>query len=143
MILYTKSHMVPFQIDDSQHERVLKYTWHFQRYIRAGINGKIVRLHNFLFGKVPEGLEWDHIDRDPLNNKRSNLRLVRHSENMRNKKVPKNNKSGTKGVHWEKSYGNWRAMIKKDGKMYHIGCYKNLDDAISARKLKEIELFGG
>jgi len=37
-------------------------------------------------GKIPKGLEIDHIDHDKHNNKLSNLRLVTHSENCLNKK---------------------------------------------------------
>ena len=40
----------------------------------------------------------DHIDGDPSNNKRENLRLVSHQENMKNKAINKNNKTGINGV---------------------------------------------
>lgn len=37
-------------------------------------------------GKIPANLEIDHKDRNKHNNKLSNLRLVTHSENMKNRK---------------------------------------------------------
>lgn len=40
-------------------------------------------------GRIPTNLEIDHIDRNKHNNKLSNLRLVTHSENMKNRKPKK------------------------------------------------------
>jgi hypothetical protein len=42
-------------------------------------------MHNFIFGEVPEGYTVDHIDRNGLNNQKSNLRLATKSEQERNK----------------------------------------------------------
>ena len=59
--------------------------------IRPRINGKYVQMYvsrvvyAFLHGSIPEGLEIDHIDRNPANNKPSNLRAVTHYENMQNR----------------------------------------------------------
>ena len=36
------------------------------------------------YGKIPEGYEIDHIDRNPSNNALNNLRLVTPSENAKN-----------------------------------------------------------
>ncbi len=46
-------------------------------------NGIKIRLHNYLMGRK-EGLEIDHINRNKLNNQRSNLRFVTHRENIMN-----------------------------------------------------------
>jgi len=130
---------IEFLIDPHNFEQVSKHTWHFQRYIRTTINGRIIRLHNFLFGYAPKNLEWDHIDRDTRNNCQENLHLVTHSQNMRNKSVPRNNKSGTKGVCWHIHARKWIAQIKLDGKIKHLGYFINLQDAINIRKLAEVK----
>jgi hypothetical protein len=126
-----------FIVDIEFVDLVAKYTWHFQRYPRTTINGKIIRLHNLLFGKAPKGLEWDHIDQDTLNNCRNNLRLVNHSEQMRNKRTPKNNTSGVKGVYWHKSECKWIAQLKINNKIKHLGYFKDKNEAIAARQAAE------
>ncbi len=59
------------------------------------MNRYIWELHN---GKIPEGMLIDHIDRNPLNNQLSNLRLATPRENNRNKSKHKDNTSGFRGV---------------------------------------------
>lgn len=49
-------------------------------------------------GKIPKGFMIDHIDGNPANNLISNLRLVNHRQNMLNRKIGKNNKTGVTGV---------------------------------------------
>ena len=127
-----------FVVDDSNSSKVTKYNWHFQRYVRAYVNGKTIRLHNYLFGYAPAGLEWDHIDRDTLNNKQRNLRLVTHRENMKNKRIPANNTSGIKGVCWHKRMGCWIAQYKLNGKIKHLGYFEDLDKAAGARRRAEL-----
>lgn len=49
-------------------------------------------------GAIPDAMEIDHADGNGLNNRLSNLRLVDHSENMKNCRLGKNNTSGFRGV---------------------------------------------
>ena len=79
----------------------------------------------------------DHIDGDGLNNIRANIRLVSPLENMRNRKLNKNNSSGVSGVCWAKDSSKWQAQIKLKGKMIYLGQYDNIDCAIAARKAAE------
>lgn len=50
---------------------------------------KTVYVHRLVYeafkGEIPEGMEIDHIDRNKLNNKPDNLRVVTHIENMNNR----------------------------------------------------------
>lgn len=83
----------------------------------------------------------DHIDNDPQNNKIKNLRPVTHSQNMMNRKLNKNNKTGTKGVEITKN-GKYIASITVNKKVIPLGTYLNIEDARNARIQAELEYFG-
>ena len=51
------------------------------------------------------------------------------------------NLSGFRGVYLEPKTGKWRARIKLQGKIYNLGTYTNLEDAIKARRLGEEKYF--
>ncbi len=90
--------------------------------------GKVVRLHRAVMDP-PADLEIDHIDRDPHNNRRSNLRLATRAQNMANL-GPQGGISGYKGVYWKKesrkNRGGWYAQIEHEGKTYGRGTFANV-----------------
>jgi hypothetical protein len=86
--------------------------------------------------------EIDHRDGDKLNNKWMNLREASHGQNHQNIKLPKNNKSGVKGVHWVPDRKAWKASIDSNRKKRNLGLFKNLKDAAIARHNAEIALHG-
>ena len=90
-------------------------------------------------GDWPEN-DIDHIDGNRSNNRISNLRTVTRAENMKNKSMPSNNKSGTIGVCWTTKRGRWLATITVGRKTRRLGEFVNKEDAISARKKAEVEL---
>lgn len=55
--------------------------------------------------------------------------------------ISKSNKSGFKGICWDKSRNKWSADITFKGKRYHLGRFSNLSDAITARKAAEEKYF--
>ena len=93
----------------------------------------------YVYGEMPEG-KLDHKDQDKTNNAISNLRPATNSQNGLNRGLPANNKSGHKGVHWSQNAQKWVAYIKIDRKRRHLGCFDNIEDAISARKAAEESL---
>jgi hypothetical protein len=106
------------------------------------IKGKLHQAHRLAFlymeGKFPDD-QTDHIDGCGTNNKWVNLRKVSGRENKKNARRHSNNTSGTCGVFWDSSKLLWRALIDANRERYHIGYFKNLSDAIKARKSAEIE----
>lgn len=52
-----------------------------------------------------------------------------------------NNASGVRGVYLDRKTGRYRARIEFQGKTYNLGTYRNLQDAIKARKRGEEEYF--
>lgn len=75
----------------------------------------------------------DHIDGNPGNNKIANLRDVSHAENMRNRSLQTNNKSGVTGVAWNKMGRKWEAYIKINGTRRSLGRFKRFEDAVTSR----------
>lgn len=80
-------------------------------------------LERILRRPLKEGEEVDHIDRNPLNNKRANLRLATKSQNRRNCGKRCNNTSGYKGVSFNKRAGKWQAKITFNKKQYNLGYF--------------------
>ena len=85
---------------------------------------------------------YDHIDRNPLNNRKENLRPSTFSENMQNRGVFKNSTSQITGVHHRKQDNMWMAYINKNNKRIYLGYFVNKEDAIIARLRAEIKYFG-
>jgi len=84
-------------------------------YARTGRDKNIKQIHSILY---PQFSEVDHIDRDGLNNLRSNVREGGGRVNAQNKGKQKNNTSGHAGVEWYKPVGNrkgrWKAVWKDE-----------------------------
>ena len=87
----------------------------------------------------------DHIDRKRINNNLSNLRWCTRKENDQNRSKRKNTSSIYKGVHlirnFDKKANKWRAQIRHDGQLIHLGCYTDESDAGRAYDRKASELF--
>lgn len=89
-----------------------------------------------------EELQVDHINHIRDDNKLSNLRLVTNQQNAMNQKIHRNNKSGFKGVSYDKSSKKYRARIMLSGRSIYIGCYQTAEEAAAAYNEKANELFG-
>lgn len=66
---------------------------------------------SYFNGYLSPEFEIDHRDGNPRNNRIENLRLATASQNQHNEKLPKNNKSGVKGISFHKQTGLWRAEV--------------------------------
>jgi hypothetical protein len=87
---------------------------------------RVVLMHREILGlKRGNKLQGDHVNHDTLNNCRSNLRVVTHSENQRNRKK-------AKGYYWNKSQRKYQAQIKGDGKAMYLGLFSSEEDARNA-----------
>lgn len=91
-----------------------------------------------VYGIQPENV--DHIDGNPLNNDPSNLRGADKSQNMTNRALQVNCKSGFTGVDFMMAGSVYRAQIHKNGKKIYLGTFKSIDDAIAARRAAEERL---
>lgn len=93
----------------------------------------LIMMARFLV-KPAQGLQVDHINGDTLDNQKSNLRAVNRVQNLLNRhNIAKNNKTGTTGVFRDKT-GGYVVHYRRR----YIGYFKNLADAVAARKAVEI-----
>lgn len=107
-----------------------KYTYYAESIIYENNIRKRIHLHRYLMD-TPINEVTDHIDGNGTNNKKSNLRNITQSENCLNRKRKHKSKLGITGVYkYKNSY-----MAKFKG--VHIGSYKNIEEAINARKKAE------
>jgi hypothetical protein len=105
--------------------------------ISMGGRGNYMMVHHFVFGAKTY---LDHINGNPLDNRRENLRQSRASENVHNQ-APRN-KLGVRGVYPYGVNGMFRVMISKDRVLYHVGVYDSIEKAAHAYNQKAVELYG-
>lgn len=101
---------------------------------RNGVQ-KIIRMHNIILPHE-EGLFVDHINGNGLDNRRGNLRIVTHAENIQNLRKLSPATSKFRGVH-RNLKGKWVAQIFINGKQKHIGYFLTEKEAVKA--IKEIK----
>lgn len=103
---------------------------------------KYYRAHRLAFiymGKDIDNMEVDHINGKRDDNRSFNLRLVTSSENNKNKRKYKTNKSGFTGVCFNNSKEKWHAQIYIDKKCIHLGYFSDKNSAIIQRKKANIK----
>jgi hypothetical protein len=106
------------------------YLYGFKAGTKAG--GKKLWMHNFIMQPGP-GLEVDHINGNPLDNRRENLRVVTHAENCRNRGKRRGPSSSRYlGVYFTKRDKCWRASIGTNGARIHLGDFHLEEDAAMA-----------
>lgn len=101
---------------------------------------KWLKFENFFqdMGERPEELTLERIN----NNKgyfKGNCKWTTRTEQSRNQRIRKTNKTGTAGVYWRKDIQKYCTQIMVNYKTITIGCFIELQDAITARKNAEIK----
>jgi hypothetical protein len=96
------------------------------------------QLHRLLLVLTDPKIITDHINGNPLDNRRENLRICTIAQNTQNSKRAVNNISGCKGVSWNTAKGMWKVGIRAFGVVRHVGYFSNLKVAIKkAEKLRK------
>lgn len=108
-------------------------TIYMHRVIMAQMSGRLFLLREE---------QVDHIDLNPLNNRRSNLRLASQQQNSANQRKPKSNTSGFKGVSWDKENRKWKAQITHGGANHSLGRFDTPEEAHAAYCKAAEELHG-
>lgn len=97
--------------------------------VHANVNMHRIVMERIL-GRTPCSQEFvDHIDRNGLNNCRTNLRLATPSQNLYNQKRRRDNTSGCKGIYWNKQNKKWDVRIHVNSERIYLGFYDDLNEA--------------
>lgn len=89
-----------------------------------------VLLYRFILD-VPKELTVDHINNDPMDNRRCNLRVLTQAENNQNwDKLRSNNTSGVRGVYYVANRDNYTVRIRiPEGPYKSFGYFNTLEEA--------------
>ncbi|WP_060210534.1 HNH endonuclease [Sporosarcina koreensis] len=133
-------------VDDADYEELSKYSWYYEdhgyacrRKTFGYYESRKVYMHREIM-KEAEDKVVDHINRDGLDNRRANLRIVSQSLNLFNSGVRVNNTSGFKGV--SRSGERWRSRIYVDGKEKSLGVFDCKIEAALAYNESAKKLYG-
>mgnify|MGYP001594937357 CR=1 FL=1 len=140
IILLSKGKVAIIDYDD--YEKVSKYKWCFSgKYAVRVKQGKTILMHRFIMS-TPKGFDTDHINDNGLDNRKSNLRICSHSQNLMNHKLNQNNTSGYKNISWDKQLNHWRVSIWVNNKRVINKLFKDINNAISFRDVELFNLHG-
>lgn len=145
ILIITTAKGIKILADISDYDLLSKHSWCISKtgYPVANINKKVIKLHRYLLHGLCEGKIVDHINGNVLDNRRNNLRICKsNSDNARNCRLSKNNKSGYSGVSMIKKTGKYRARIVVDRKEINLGHFDLYEDAVKARIAAEKKYYG-
>ena|SRR5258708_10628396 len=141
-------------VDDEDFDNFNKFKWcacwnpspksfYARRSIYPGNNKQLsIFLHREIM-KAPKGMDVDHINHDGLDNRKENLRVCTRSQNMGNRSsLSSNNKTGFRGVHWNKFLRKWRAIIEANGNRIDLGVFSEKTKAAKAYEEANKKYFG-
>ena len=149
MTLYDKYNNLKAEalIDLEDYEKVKDYKWGMNTYgyvfrSRVDFENREMYLSRFILSPKVKDTIIDYINRNPLDNRKVNLRKATRSQNSINSALTKNNSSGFKGVSWHKQHEKWAVSIHKKGHSEHLGYFRSKINAAKAYNKRAMELFG-
>ena len=137
-------------VDDEDYEEMNRWSWYCNNSYAARDfreNGVRVNLKmHRAITNTPAELEVDHRNGDKLDNRRKNLRIATHAQNLKNMKKHKDNSTGFKGVKKVSCRVNktnpYQAIIMVDGKSHSLGYFLTPEAAAQAYDKGARELHG-
>ena len=137
------------QVDASDYPHLCDHTWTLSTcrgkpgYVYGVLGGRKVAMHRVILGlQVGDGRLVDHVNGDPLDNRRANLRLATPGENRRNSAAQYSDSTPFKGVSPTRSGRRFRAEIRARGTYRFLGVYDTPEEAARAYDAAAAELHG-
>jgi hypothetical protein len=136
-------------VDDADYEKFGHLNWKSARSgkkyyavlnYQSGGKFKRLTLHREIMNPT-EGMFVDHINGNPLDCRKENMRLVTGSQNAMNRRLRSDNKLGVVGVSKTKS-GKYLAYCSVGGKIKRLGLFVTIEEAVAARKAAEVSYYG-
>jgi hypothetical protein len=129
------------KIDKEEKEKVSKIKWYLRKnkkneYVYGKLKGKTYLLHRYILEVEDGSLIVDHINHNGLDNRKKNLRITNHKNNIRNMQKDK-----IIGVNFSNERSKWIASIFVDGKNIFLGRFSDKEDAITKRLIAEKKYF--
>lgn len=118
-------------IDNEDISKVMGYNWCLSRKTYVYCNALKTDLQRLVLNYYGN-LDIDHINKNPLDNRKCNLRICSHLENMQNQNARKNNSTKIKNIHYRPKHQQYVVDLVYKGKRYYGGCYKTLEEAKKA-----------
>lgn len=139
-----------FLIDKEDYDLVYPYCWQLTTdgywkttVFREDGTKFTLSLHQLIMETRGTEFLVDHINRNPSDNRKENLRIASFRQNSLNRTKQSINTSGIVGVEWSKTENKWHAKISKEKKKQRIiGRYDTKEEAIIARLKAEKEYYG-
>ena len=141
-------------VDDEDYEELAQYKWRILKamggrklYARRSLartpEGKRpqILMHTQIM-KTPEGLEVDHENGNGLDNRRTNLRVGTHQENIRNRGPNPDTESGFKGVCRTSDGRYWQVTINDGSGNRYLGYFTDPVEAARVYDAAAIECHG-
>lgn len=130
-------------VDDEDFAHLSRWSWHRDRsgYARRGGTYRVSMMHR-LVSAAEKGVEVDHVNGNPLDNRRENLRFATRGENARNVGPLPFRKHGLpyKGI--SKSRDGWGAFISIHKRQIYLGRFPTPEEAAAAYDRAAMSMFG-
>ena len=134
-------------VDDDDYPRLSQYTWFRSEagyavgFVPTADKFKLAYMHRLLMNAPPSHCV-DHINGNPLDNRRQNLRIATPQQNVQNKRLSTLSQTGLKGVGWHKRRLKYHARIQQMGIRVHLGFFQSAETAALAYDFAARRLFG-
>lgn len=132
-------------VDAADYEWLAAWNWHLDlgyvtRCEHRNGRSHTIRMHREILGlERGDGKQADHINRNRLDNRRENLRVVTDGENKHNLPSCRGSTSRYRGVCWDRARGKWVAAYTLKGKFHYLGRFDSeLEAARKAEAARQV-----